>query len=113
MSGLSLNRDAENRMRGTNLKLAILADAAHVNCQRWCEGLHAAGAEVHIISFASADLKNISLHRLPKLFFPGKLRYFTSVPYVRKLLEKLRPDVLVAYYITGYGTLAALVGYHP
>jgi glycosyltransferase involved in cell wall biosynthesis len=35
------------------------------------------------------------------------------VPYVRKLLRQIRPDLLLAYYVTGYGTLAALTGFHP
>lgn len=95
------------------LRLAVLADAAHVNCQRWCEGLQHAGAEVHIISFADWATKSFTLHRLPIGPWPGKLHYFAAACYTRRLLAKIRPDVLLAYYVTGYGTLAALSGFHP
>jgi glycosyltransferase involved in cell wall biosynthesis len=95
------------------LRIAVLADAAHVNCQRWCEGLTAAGAEVHLISFADGGSTGITTHRILNRYLPAKLHYFAAVPYVNRLLAAIRPDVVLAYYVTGYGTLGALTGFHP
>ena len=95
------------------LKIAVLADAAHVNCQRWCEGLATAGANVHIISFTPGSPNGITVEQIPYRLLPGKLHYFAAVSYVRRRLAAIKPDVLLAYYVTGYGTLAALTGFHP
>jgi glycosyltransferase involved in cell wall biosynthesis len=99
------------------IRLALLADAAHVNVQRWCEGLSHAGAEIHLLSFRSGGehlQQNMGdCTRLPIPTLPQKLHYFAAVPHVRHLIRKIKPDVVVAYYVTGYGTLGSLVQYHP
>jgi glycosyltransferase involved in cell wall biosynthesis len=95
------------------LRLALLADAAHVNIQRWCEGLSQAGADIHILSFGSCVSEMNQTYRLPIPLLPGKLHYVAAVPYARRLIRLIRPHVLAAYYVTGYGTLGALAGYHP
>jgi len=96
-----------------SLRIALLADAGHVNCQRWCEGLTNAGAEIHVLSFRSLPLDCVNSYQLPIYPFHRKLRYVTTVPHVRRLLAKIKPDVLLAYYVTGYGTLAALTNFRP
>src|SRR5258705_2876715 len=100
-------------MAEPGLKIAVLADASHVNCQRWCEGLRDAGAQVHSLSFHVGDFERDGTYKLPGSPIATKLQYVTSVRYVRQLLNQIRPDVVIAYYVTGYGTLGALAGYHP
>ena len=55
----------------------------------------------------------MQIYQLPVRPLPCKLHYFTAVPHVQRLLATIQPDVLLAYYVTGYGTLAALTGFHP
>lgn len=100
-------------MTESGLRLAVLADANHVNCQRWCEGLSDAGSDVHLLSFHVGDVERDRTYRLPQPRLATKLQYVTSVRCVRQLLNQIRPDVVIAYYATGYGTLGALAGYHP
>jgi len=100
-------------MREPVLKLALLADAAHVNCQLWCESLSQAGAEIHVLSFADHALRAKQFYQLRFPRLPGKLHYIAAAPYVRRLIGSIRPHVVVAYYVTGYGALGALAGYHP
>jgi glycosyltransferase involved in cell wall biosynthesis len=94
------------------LRMVLLADAAHVNCQRWCEGLSQAGTDIHVLSFNRTS-KMKQVYQLPLSPLPGKLHYLAAVPYVRRLIAAIRPHLVVAYYVTGYGTLAALAGHHP
>lgn len=100
-------------MMRSPLKIALLGDAAHVNVQRWCEGLSRAGAEVHVLAFAGHVPHAAATHRLPAWPRLSKLRYFTTIPYVRRLIRTIRPDVMIGYYVTGYGALAAWSGFHP
>jgi glycosyltransferase involved in cell wall biosynthesis len=100
-------------MSKSGLRLALLADAAHVNIQRWCEGLSRAGADLHVLSFRAPLSTTGQTHQLPVSQMLGKFHYITSVPYVRQLIREIEPEVVVAYYVTGYGTLGALAGHHP
>lgn len=95
------------------MKLVLLGGAHHVNIQRWAEGLSQAGAEVHILSLTPGESSAYQVHLLPVPFFLRKLRYFAAVPAVRRLIKTLQPDVVAAYYATGYGTLGTLAGRHP
>ena len=95
------------------LKVALLADAGHVNCRQWCEGLMQAGAEVHVISFGGGDCSASRVYAIPPVPFAGKLNYICSAAFVGRLLRKIQPHVVIAYYVTGYGTLARLAGRRP
>lgn len=100
-------------MKEPRLKLALLADGAHVNCQQWCEGLSWAGAEIHLLSFRVGSTNVEKTYQLPIPRLPGRLHYIAAAPYVRRLIGRIRPDVVIAYYVTGYGTLGALAGCRP
>jgi glycosyltransferase involved in cell wall biosynthesis len=100
-------------MTNPALKIALLADASHVNIQRWTEGLVNAGADVRILSLTPGETSIVQVYPLRALARLPKLAYFTAAVQVRRLLRRIQPDILVAYYVTGYGTLATLSGFHP
>ncbi|VBB43602.1 Glycosyl transferase group 1 [uncultured Desulfatiglans sp.] len=95
------------------MKIVLLAGASSTHTIRWANGLDNAGLEVHIITQHSlidnlAD--SVNLHLFP---FRGILGYFTMVPAVKRLLDKLKPDLVNAHYASGYGTTARLVRFRP
>jgi glycosyltransferase involved in cell wall biosynthesis len=101
-------------MNTAPLRLALLANAANVNVRRWCEGLQAAGAEIHLLSLAApTEPLPHAVYRIPTPLAPGKAAYFAAVPAARRLLAAIQPDVVIAYFVTGYGTLGALAGRRP
>lgn len=95
------------------MKIVLLSGASSIHTIRWANGLAEAGHEVHVIS-QQAQLEpmgaRVQVHCFP---FRGVLGYFTMVPAVKKLLAKIKPDIVNAHYASGYGTTARLVGYHP
>jgi len=95
------------------MKVALLSGASTIHTIRWANGLAEAGQEVHLISqhpqLEPMD-ERVQVHVLP---FRGVLGYFTMVPTVKKLLKRIKPDIVNAHYASGYGTTARLVGYHP
>ncbi|MGH9966924.1 MAG: glycosyltransferase family 4 protein [Pyrinomonadaceae bacterium] len=95
------------------LRLVLLADAAHVNIERWVEGLTTAGADVHVLSFRAAESDLTQAYQLPHPAMLGKLRYYTAASHVKRLIHEIEPDVVAAYYVTGYGTLGALSEFQP
>ena len=95
------------------MKIVLLSGASSIHTIRWANGLADAGLEVHVISqqpqLELMDAR-VQVHILP---FRGVLGYFTMVPAVKRLLKRIKPDIVNAHYASGYGTTARLVGYHP
>lgn len=94
-------------------KIALLSAASSIHTIRWANGLADAGHEIHVVTqqtaFESFD-RRVKIHHFP---FTGVGGYFLMVPFVRRLFQRLSPDVVNAHYASGYGTTARLVNYHP
>ena len=98
------------------MKICFIANANHTNTSNWVEFFaNELDHEVSIISFdmPNKPLKNVKLFKLEGLFSKGKMRYFSCVPQVRRLIKKLHPEVIVGYRVHSYGLTAALSGCHP
>lgn len=95
------------------VRVALLAGGASIHTIRWANGLNAAGVEVHLISqhplLESVD-DGVYVYLFP---FRGVLGYFTMALGVRRLLEKIKPDLVNAHYASGYATAARLARYRP
>ena len=94
------------------MKILYVSDAASVHTRRWAEAFRDAGAQVHVASLRPAQIDGVSVHVLPT-FGLGKLGYLMTVPALRSLGQRLRPDVVHAQYVTSYGFLAAAAGLAP
>ena len=95
------------------LRILFLASAATTHTGRWVNAISAEGYEVHLLSLDPPQVHldpAVRCHRSP---FPPKWGYIANAPWARKLISDLKPDIIHAHYATGYGTLAALAGFHP
>lgn len=95
------------------MRIAIVADAPNFNVRSWTKGLVDAGAAVDIISFEDDPDACCPVHRLDApAVFGAKARYLLAGPSVRRTVAELRPDLVIGYYVTGYGSSARLAR-HP
>lgn len=95
------------------MKVVLVSGASSIHTIRWANGLNAAGHDVHVISqHESSDPLDdgITLHQFP---YRGVLGYFTMVPKVKKLLQRIQPDIVNAHYASGYATTARFAGQRP
>jgi len=95
------------------MKIALLSGGSSVHTIRWANGLSEAGLDVHLVSFQpliESVCPSVRVHILKNF---GPIGYFLHVPRVRKLLMKLKPDLVHAHYASGYGTLARLSSFRP
>lgn len=102
-------------MSSSTLRLAILGDSTHPNVERWNAGLRKAGADTYVLSLRHrTTVPQFPTHWLPTVRYLGRqLNYLLATPSAQSFLRQWRPDVLLAYYVTGYGTLGRLCRFHP
>lgn len=95
----------------SRMKVALLGGASSIHTIRWANGLASHGVEVHLIS---AHPLQHPLHEdvaFYALQYRAPLAYLFAAREVRRLIERIRPDVFNAHYATGYGLLARLTGF--
>jgi L-malate glycosyltransferase len=76
-----------------------------------------AGHEIHVLSPHPQDVSNAEMHHpAGSKFDPMKAsgwQYIAMIPKIKKLLGKIRPDIVHAHYLTSNGLMAAFCGFHP
>ena len=100
------------------MKLCFLAGADSTHSVRWIRYFADKGHEVHWISLTpltEGDVGNAKLYligRLPvRKLYPVSL-LFCAI-YVKRLIAKIKPDILHAHYAGINGVMGALSGFHP
>lgn len=102
------------------MKICYIADAGNIHTQRWVNYFARRGHEVHLISYTFGEgyLENVRFHLLPTLLprpsaVSGYINSLTWSIKVRRLVRRIKPDVIDAHYITIYGYLAIASGFQP
>ncbi len=112
--------DLEPRL-GALVRICYLASAGSLHTQRWLRYFAEKGHDVHLISPEpprDSDIGGVRLYEL-KEFRPQiriisfSLNLILSVLQIKKLVKRIKPDILHAHYITECGFLGALSGFHP
>jgi glycosyltransferase involved in cell wall biosynthesis len=95
-------------------RILFLANAASIHTVRWVNAISTSiEYEVHLFSLNPPSEKlhsSVSIRVAP---LKTSLGYFLNVPFVRKAIREISPTITHAHYISGYGTLAFLSGFHP
>ena len=89
------------------------ADSAHII--KWCKWFSDKGHEVHVVSFTFGEIENVVVHQVAvNVDVNGgdfqKLKYLTTGRKIRRINEKIKPDVINVHYATSYGVAVALSG---
>jgi L-malate glycosyltransferase len=107
------------------MRVLLLSDINSIHTRRWATTLREKGLEIGVFSFTRLVDKGdaykgieVFSHGIPDKFleglnFAGKLKYFSSLSYLRKCIKTFNPDIIHAHYASNYGTLGALTGFHP
>lgn len=93
-----------------NPRRVLLVSAANsIHTARWANSLSAAGIEIHVATTIDAlgqdYAPGVTLHRLPTV---GRFTYLADAPALRRLVRRLRPDLVNAHYVSNFGTLTRL-----
>ncbi|MGQ9675869.1 MAG: glycosyltransferase [Chloroflexota bacterium] len=96
------------------MRICYLADAGSIHTHRWALGLARRGHEVTVCSHRPAAIAGVNVLVIPRprVDLP-LLTVMQQARWMRRVLDNMRPDLLHAHYLTGYGWLAAWTGFHP
>ena len=103
------------------MRICYIADAGSVHTQKWVNYFAQRGYEVYLISSRgnSSEFKpGVGLHLLttiaPRLWSVSKYLNGLLWPVqARRLIRRIKPDIVDAHYITVNGYLGIASGFHP
>jgi glycosyltransferase involved in cell wall biosynthesis len=95
------------------VRLAFLSIGRHIHTERWIRWFARRGHECHLLTVQPGPIEGVAVHDITTEWGPKPLRYALSLGKVRRLLGRLRPDVLNTHFLTGYGYWGHFSGYHP
>jgi len=103
------------------MKILILAPANSFHTIRWIQALRDSGNDVVLFSLGSVDpLKYKGYTGITVIHFQDECEaknkislFFQAILRLKKLLKKIKPDIVHAHYATSYGFLGALSGFNP
>jgi glycosyltransferase involved in cell wall biosynthesis len=96
-------------MSNSDLHICLFADERSIHTRRWVLGLRGLGHKVDLITLMknkSEDIGGISLNA------GGKLSYLTKISALRRLVDRMKPDIFHSHHASSYGFLASFVN-HP
>jgi glycosyltransferase involved in cell wall biosynthesis len=100
------------------MKVCFIADAKSIHTQRFVKYFADSGHEVHVISHRKGKIDG-KLHYIGPYKPPKAIGLRTITQLIRiffstkKIIRRIRPDVLHALYIQDCGFFAALSNFHP
>jgi glycosyltransferase involved in cell wall biosynthesis len=97
------------------MKICFIAHPSHTNSRSWIRYFaNELGHEVHVIAATRQKdpIPGAIIHYLP-INHERKWQFFLIIPWVRRLVRRIAPDLLIGYRVQSNGFLAACSGYHP
>jgi len=102
------------------MKICYVADGASIHTQRWVNYFAGKGHETHLICWKVMPgyEDNVNIHLLtrlaPKIWTISQyLSFLFWIVQIRRLINRIKPDIVDGHFITVYGFLAACSGFHP
>lgn len=96
------------------MKLCLLAAVSSIHTVRWANSLVNRGHDVHILTMHPETIHPLDNRiNVETLKIPAPFGYYMNQFQAKKIIRKIKPDVLHVHYASGYGTLARLINYQP
>lgn len=95
------------------MKIAYLSIGRHIHTERWLRYFVDKGYDVHLLTVQPGPIEGVTVHDITTRFGPKPLRYARSLVKVKRILNRLKPDLLHTHFLTGYGYWGVFSGYRP
>jgi L-malate glycosyltransferase len=98
------------------MRVLLLAPGRSIHTHKWALYYKSVNVDVKVVTFADhhseENAREVETEILPKML-PGKLSYLSGVFALKKIINEFKPDILHAHYVSSYGFVGALAGFHP
>ncbi len=95
-------------------RLCFLADAPGIHVRRWLAHFVERGHEVNLLTFRPGEVEGARVHALgARRAWPSGARFAGKLLEARGLLRELKPDLVHAHYLIGYGWMGAAAALRP
>jgi len=95
------------------MKLCFLANGGSIHTQKWVNYFVDKGYEVSLISSTPYKYKSLKFHLLKTYTNNRYLNFLGYCLQIKKIIKKIKPDIVHSHYATTSGFLGALSGFHP
>jgi len=104
------------------MKILFLSDARSYHTTRWVNYFIERGHQCFLISLDYDSINSLSNQSfptkaeefvIPRKFLPNFLKYPLSLRRIRKIVTKIKPDLVNAHFVPNYGLIGALLKAHP
>ena len=100
------------------MKICFVAPANNYHTKKWANWFLGRGHEIHVVSFIKEDISGVTVHYIdtgagPEGGDASKLKYLLHAKELKRIVEKIKPDIVNVHYATSYGTVVALSGIKP
>mgnify|MGYP006291416743 CR=1 FL=1 len=96
------------------MKITFLAGGSSIHTVRWVNAMSVRGHDVSLITIHKEGLNNfnkkVQIYTLP---IKNNLGYYLNHPIAKRIVNKIKPDIINTHYASGYGTLSRLINYKP
>jgi len=97
------------------LILCFIADGRSIHTQRWAEYFAQRGHEVHLITYdpMGRDIPGVNEHVITSHWRNHYLSFIPRHIVIKKLVQKIKPDLIHAHFIAKYGFHLIGLNIHP
>jgi len=95
------------------MRILFLSDAKSYHTRRWVNYFFGRGHRCFLITLEKEfDTKAEEFFILTKSL-PNFLKYPISLPRIKRIVGKIKPDLINAHFVPNYGFIGALLKFHP
>lgn len=101
------------------MRICLVADSSSIHTKRWAKYFVKRGHELQIISIRPGKINGATVYYVgpyepPSGITCSSVSQALRISYItRKLVKKLKPDILHGHYLTDSGFFAAFTKHHP
>ncbi len=95
------------------MRIAYLSIGGHIHTIRWLRYFVEQGHDVHLMTVQPSPIDGVTVHDIRTGIPLKPLHYAAALGRVKRILRRVRPDILHTHFLTGYGYWGAFSGFHP
>ncbi len=95
------------------MHVALIGSQASIHIIRWANSLSRRGVIVDLFTMHDPIESLNSEVRLRKLPFRNPYGYILNIPFLRKEIARIQPDIIHSFYALGHSFLGRMTGFKP